>query len=96
MTVRHIVIEGGGDIPGAPTLNDAGQECLLRIVCNIWPKAVDKAMVMTIGSPSNFRCGHCQSNIAEYASQRGVKHLLLEVVEFLVIGMMFVCQKELE
>jgi hypothetical protein len=52
-------------------------------------------MVMTIGGPGDFGCGHRWPNTAEYAGQRHVKHLMAELVEFLVIGMLFVRWKEL-
>jgi len=35
-------------MPWAPALHDTGEQCLFRIICNIWAKPVDDLSEMTI------------------------------------------------
>ena len=47
-------------------------------------------MVVTVQGPCDLGLGHCRSNAVEYVGQRQVKKLLVEVMEFLVAGILLV------
>jgi hypothetical protein len=44
--------------PCTPTLYDAGEESLLRVIRDIWPKAVDNSSKMTIEASQNLGSRH--------------------------------------
>jgi hypothetical protein len=46
------------NLPCTPSLYDAGKESLLRIIRNIWSKAIDNSSKMTIEALQNLRSCH--------------------------------------
>jgi len=44
----------------APALNNAGQQCLLGIVSDIWAKPIDDLSEMIIWKMNNVRCCHAR------------------------------------
>jgi len=45
-------------MPSAPVFHDTGEQCLFRIICNIWAKPIDDLSEMTIWKMNNLRHHH--------------------------------------
>ena len=57
-------------MPWAPALHDAGQQCLLGIVSDIWAKPINDLSEMTIRKTNNVRCCHARFERLQDFSER--------------------------
>jgi hypothetical protein len=71
-------------------LDHAGQEGLFRVVCDVWPYAVDDATEVAIWCQHNIRIGHRRPKTVKDVGKGIVKELPAEPTEFDVIGISFV------